>query len=116
VDLTPRNAATATVAKVSAEEGKRLYELMGCVACHSNDGTIVGKVGPTWKNLFGSEVRLAGGGEALADETYLRESIKEPTAKIVAGFDKSEAGMPSYEGVINDPQIEALILYIKTLR
>ncbi|HEV8544140.1 MAG TPA: cytochrome c, partial [Verrucomicrobiae bacterium] len=116
VDLTPRNAATATVAKVSAEEGKRLYELMGCVACHSNDGTIVGKVGPTWKNLFGSEVRLAGGGKALADETYLRESIKEPTAKIVAGFDKSEAGMPSYEGVINDPQIEALILYIKTLR
>lgn len=90
---------------------------MGCVACHSNDGTIVGKVGPTWKNLFGSEVRLAGGGgKVLADEAYLRESIKEPAAKIVTGFEKSEAGMPSYEGVITDPQIEALILYIKTLR
>ena len=89
---------------------------MGCVACHSTDGSMLGKVGPTWKGLFGSEVALAGGAKILADEGYLRESIREPAAKIVLGFEKSDTSMPSYEGVISDAQIEALLLYIKTLR
>lgn len=115
VDLAPKTAGAAEVAKVSAEEGKRVAEMMGCVACHSTDGTVVGKVGPTWKGLFGSQVLFADSGAAVADEAYLRESIKEPAAKVVRGFEKSEAGMPSYEGVISDAQIEALILYLKTL-
>jgi hypothetical protein len=34
----------------------------------------------------------------------------------VKGFDKSDTGMPSYQGVINDAQVEALILYIKSLK
>ncbi len=116
VDLTPRNPTAAVATPVTAEEGKRIAELMGCVACHSADGSTLGKVGPTWKGLFGHEVVFADGGKTIANETYLRESIKEPTAKVVRGFDKSDAGMPSYEGVISDAQIEALILYIKSLR
>ena len=51
----------------------------------------------------------------MADENYLREAIKEPAAKIAAGFDKSDTGMPSYEGVITDAQIEAFVLYLKSL-
>jgi hypothetical protein len=35
---------------------------------------------------------------------------------VVRGFEKSDTGMPSYEGVLSDAQIEALILYIKTLK
>ena len=107
-------AAAAT--QVTVEEGKRIAELMGCVACHSADGSTLGKVGPTWKGLFGNEVVFADGGKTTANEAYLRESIKEPTARVVRGFDKSDAGMPSYEGVISDAQTEALILYIKSLR
>ncbi|HEY2953542.1 MAG TPA: DUF6797 domain-containing protein, partial [Verrucomicrobiae bacterium] len=61
VDLTPKAIKAATVTRASAEEGKRVAELMGCVACHSNDGTVVGKVGPTWKGLFGSQVVFADG-------------------------------------------------------
>jgi len=34
----------------------------------------------------------------------------------VKGFEKSDTAMPTYEGLISDAQIEALILYIKTLR
>ncbi len=116
VDLTPRNPTAAVATPVTAEEGKRIAELMGCVACHSADGSTLGKVGPTWKGLFGHEVVFADGSKTIANEAYLRESIKEPTAKVVRGFDKSDAGMPSYEGVISDAQIEALILYIKSLR
>jgi mono/diheme cytochrome c family protein len=116
VDLSPRAADLAAPVVVSAEEGRRLSELMGCVACHSTDGSTVGKVGPSWKGLSGGKVLLAGRSEVTADDAYLRESIREPAAKIVSGFEKSDTAMPSYEGVITDAQIESLILYIKTLR
>jgi len=117
VDLAPRRTQVATAATPkTVEEGKRLAELMGCVACHSADGSTLGKVGPSWKGLFGSERELVGGGRALADEAYLRESIKEPAVKVVRDFEKSDTGMPSYEGVITDEQIEALVLYLKALK
>ena len=91
-------------------------ELMGCVACHSNDGSLVGKVGPSWKGLFASQRPIVGGAKVVADEAYLRESIKEPAAKVVSGFEKNDTGMPSYEGIMTESQIEALILYIKSLK
>jgi mono/diheme cytochrome c family protein len=116
VDLTPRAAAAAANTPVTVDEGRRISELMGCVACHSNDGSLVGKVGPSWKGLFGSQRQIVGGGRVAADEAYLRESIKEPTARVVSGFEKNDTGMPSYEGVISESQIEALILYIKSVK
>ncbi|MBL9138439.1 MAG: cytochrome c [Verrucomicrobiales bacterium] len=118
VDLTPRDPSriAAIPAPVTVEEGRRLAELMGCAACHSIDGTTLGKVGPTWKGLFGSERHFADGTRAPAFEEYLRQSIREPAARIVQGFDKSDAGMPSYEGVLTDAQIEALVLYVKSVR
>jgi mono/diheme cytochrome c family protein len=61
-------------------------------------------------------VALADGKKAVADESYLRESILEPAAKVVRGFEKSETSMPSYEGVLSSAQIEALVAYIKGLR
>jgi cytochrome c2 len=89
---------------------------MGCTACHSTDGVAGPKVGPTWKGLFGSQREFKGGEPAIADEAYLRESMLEPTARVVLGFEKNDTGMPSYAGVITDAQIQALILYLKTLK
>ena len=116
VDLTSKNKRAEANTPVNAAEGKRLAELMGCAACHSVDGSLLGKVGPSWKGLFASERTFADGSKGVADEAYLRQSIREPTAKVVRGFDKSDTGMPSYEGVMTDAQMEAVILYIKTVR
>jgi mono/diheme cytochrome c family protein len=116
VDLTPRAAVAQIAAPVTVEEGRRVAELMGCVACHSIDGSTVGKVGPTWKGLFTSQRLFQDGTKTVANEDYLRESIREPAKRVVSGFEKSDTGMPSYEGVISDAQIEALVLYIKTLK
>ncbi|MDB6005090.1 MAG: hypothetical protein JWR15_2077, partial [Prosthecobacter sp.] len=84
VDLTPRKAAAVATVKATAEEGERLYQMYGCMACHSTDGTLVGKVGPSWKGLYGSEREIAKGekGKFKADEAYLRESITNPSAKV----------------------------------
>lgn len=116
VDLTPRRAVKQEVAPVSADEGQRLSEMMGCVACHSIDGSTLGRVGPSWKGLYGARRRFGDRTEVTADADYLRESIRMPSLKVVEGFETSDTGMPSYEGVLTDPQIESLILYIETLR
>ncbi|MDI1314799.1 cytochrome c [Prosthecobacter sp.] len=118
VDLTPRKAAAVATVKATAVEGERLYQMYGCMACHSTDGTLVGKVGPSWKGLYGSEREIAKGekGKFKADEAYLKESITNPSAKVVKGFEKFDTGMPIYSGILNDGQIESLILYIKSLK
>ncbi|MSU37293.1 MAG: c-type cytochrome [Pedosphaera sp.] len=117
IDLMPRKAPGGiALAPASAEEGGRVSELMGCVACHSADGSTIGRVGPTWKGLYGSPRVFVDRSKALADEAYLRESIWEPSRRVVTGFEKSDTGMPSYEGVLSEGQIESLVLYIKSLR
>ncbi len=90
--------------------GKQLYQSKGCSACHSIDGSP--SVGPTWKGVFGSEVPLSDGKQVLADENYIRESILVPGAKIVRGFPNV---MPTFQGILTDPEIDALIAYIKSL-
>jgi cytochrome c2 len=117
VDLTPRKVVAAAVAKPTKEEGEKIYQMMGCIACHSTDGALYGKVGPTWKGLFGSERLLAKGGDkCIADEAYIKESIQNPSAKIVKGYEKFDTGMPIYAGVLTDSQIESIILFIKSLK
>ena len=51
-----------------------------------------------------------------ADDGYIRESILEPTAKVVTGFGRTGMGMPSFAGVLTEQQIESVILYIKSLK
>ena len=116
VDLTPKAVVARVMAPASADEGRRVYNSFGCAACHSTDGTMLGKVGPSWKGLFGSDRKFADGSTIRADETYLKQSILEPSAKVVKGFEKAEAGMPIYGGVLNDSQLESLVMFIKTLR
>ncbi len=118
VDLSPRplTEESATSA-VSAAEGRRIYQLYGCMACHAIDDSTVTRLGPSWKGLFGSSRTYAKGVlRATADEAYLRESILEPAAKVVTGYERGESGMPSYAGVLNDRQVESVILFIQTLK
>ena len=120
VDLTPRAAVAQARGPVSVEEGRRLSQVLGCVACHSPEGMDIFHVGPTWKGLFGSERPIVTGPKQTrkhrVDEAYLRESILEPSAKVVSGFERGEYAMPSYAGVVNESQLESLVLYIKSLR
>jgi cytochrome c oxidase subunit 2 len=47
-----------------------------------------------------------------ADENYVRESILNPTAKIVKGF---KPVMPTFQGIVSDEQLNALVAYVKSL-
>jgi cytochrome c oxidase subunit 2 len=104
------DAANLLARMPPAEAGERLLRTRGCVQCHSVDGTA--KVGPSLDRLIGHPVVLRGGETITADENYVRESILEPQAKIVAGF---EPVMPTYKGKIKDEEITALIAYLKAM-
>jgi cytochrome c oxidase subunit II len=90
--------------------GQLLVSANGCAACHSINGAA--GIAPTWLGLFGHEVELTNGTVVVADDAYLAESIREPQAKIVAGFETQL--MPTY-GFTED-QISDIVAYIKTLK
>jgi len=92
------------------EAGQKLYQIRGCQQCHSVDGTA--KTGPSLLGVFGHTQALADGSSIVADENYIRESILEPVAKVVAGY---EPVMPTYQGRIKDEEITAIIEYLKSL-
>jgi len=96
--------------RAPVELGEALYAERGCNACHSIDGTR--GVGPTLAGLWGKTEELQNGETVQVDEDYLRESILEPGVKIVATYPPS---MPSFQGLLNEDEIAALIAYIKSL-
>jgi mono/diheme cytochrome c family protein len=92
-----------------ALEGRKLFLKYQCVSCHSADA---GARAPVLEGLFGQSVPLRDGRAVIADETYLRESILQPDAKIVAGY---EPIMPSYQGQLDEEEILKLVAFIKSL-
>ncbi len=90
------------------DRGMQLAQNRGCLGCHSVDGSDA--VGPTWRGLFGRETPLADGSTVQADQDYLRESILQPTAKVVEGY---QPVMPPYD--LGDEELDALIAYIESL-
>ena len=96
---------------VSLEDyGALLLKTKACLTCHTVDGST--GTCPTFKGVFSHEVLLTDGQRVVADENYIRESILDPRAKIVNGF---QPVMPTYQGVIKDRQIDAIVAYLKTL-
>ncbi len=90
-----------------ASGGHQLFMIMGCAACHTRPA-----VAPPLEGVAGSQVHLSDGRTVLAGDAYLRESIVDPNAKIVAGYSPV---MPSYRDHLSDAQIDGIIAYIKSI-
>ena len=89
--------------------GEQLFVNMNCMSCH-------GQWAPTLAGLYMSRVRLADGRTVQADDAYLRRSILDPGADIVAGYQANQSVlMPSFRGTLTEEQIDQLIEYIKSL-
>lgn len=93
-----------------AQTGEKLFGDLACSTCHKADTT--GR-GPTLVGLFGKAVTLEDGRAVEADEAYLRESIVNPRAKMVKGF---QPLMPTFQGLITEENLLLLIEYIKSLK
>jgi cytochrome c oxidase subunit 2 len=92
-----------------ASGGHRLFLSLGCATCHTDS---TDARAPRLAGLFGTRVLLAGGGLVVADEAYLRESILDPEAKVVSGF---QPIMPKFRGRLTEEDLIQLVAYIKSL-
>ena len=112
--LTPEDyerwlAGGVQAAKPAAEAGADLFASIGCNTCHVEGG---GGRAPSMRGVYGNPVQLANGQVVVADASYLRRSILEPPAELVAGY---QPIMPTYKGQISEENIFKLIAYIKSL-
>jgi len=90
-----------------AERGQKLFQSLGCNTCHRADALARG---PDLTGLFGRQVHLQGGTVLKADEAYIRQSILDPAAQVVQGY---EPIMPTFKGLVTEEGILDLIEYIK---
>ena len=89
--------------------GEELFRVKACNTCHrSNSATLA----PILHGAFGEQVELEDGSVAMVDENYIRESIINPTAKLVKGY---KPLMPTYKGQVTEEEVLQLISYIKSL-
>lgn len=93
-----------------AAAGEKLFAEKACITCHVANGT--GRA-PSLNGLYGAQVLLADGSTVAAEDAYIRESILQPNAKIVAGY---QPLMPTFQGQLTEEQILALTAYIKSLQ
>lgn len=105
-----RQEEAAAAAQTPEGRGKILAAQNGCQGCHTIDGSP--GTGPTWFGLYGKQEELADGSTITVDDEYIHESIVQPQAKIVAGFEG--VLMPAFD--FSDDQIADIIAYIKTLK
>jgi cytochrome c oxidase subunit 2 len=104
-------AESAPASDDPAERGAKVYELRGCVGCHTVNGSDA--VGPSWLGVYGSEKSLDDGTSVVADEAYIRNSIINPNEQVVEGF--APIMPPSYGEQLSEEEINDLIEYIKSL-
>jgi cytochrome c oxidase subunit 2 len=93
-----------------ALQGRKVFLKYRCISCHSADQNARA---PVLEGLYNQAVPLRDGQTVVADENYIRESILNPAAKIVAGYDPI---MPTFQGVISPEDLVAVIEYIRTLQ
>ncbi|MHB8652671.1 MAG: cytochrome c oxidase subunit II [Terriglobia bacterium] len=98
---------TGGVKNVSmAQSGAQLYQKLACITCHGTGRA------PAFNGIYGKPVKLTTGQTVTADEAYIRESIIEPSAKIVDGYNPI---MPTFKGQVSEEELLQLIAFIKSL-
>jgi cytochrome c oxidase subunit 2 len=92
-----------------ASNGQKLFQQLGCSTCHLATGQ--GR-GPSLVGIYGKPAPLTDGTTVIADDNYVRESILDPKAKVLAGF---QPIMPTFQGIVSEEQLLQLTAYIKSL-
>ncbi len=104
-----------------ALQGRKLFSKLQCVTCHAGESQAKA---PILEELYMKRIPIAfdkgsptvPGTTVLADENYLRESIRYPSAKIAQGFQYPSI-MPAYDdSLVSEDDLFQVISYIKSLR
>lgn len=111
----PAATSPSTLSPAQAlARGKKLYTADGCSGCHTLNGSA--SSGPTFKSLAGSKVALANGSTVTADDAYLAQSITDPDAQIVDGYQPGimSAAAAGLDLKARPDDVQALVAFIDT--
>lgn len=95
--------------------GRELFESTvlagqpGCITCHSRAAGEV-LVGPSLAGISGTAASRIPGTSA---REFLRESIRDPDAFVVDGFEPGR--MPNWGELLDEGQVDALVDYLLTV-
>lgn len=103
-------AAPAAVSGDAVDRGRELFASMGCEACHGLAGEA--KIGPPLNGVAGDVRTFEDGSSGIADDGYLRRSIVDPQAQVVAGYPGS---MPSFEPLLAPEDLDALVAFLRSI-
>lgn len=107
--------ATVPVGGKKILPGLGIVKNNGCIACHSIDGTKI--VGPSFKGIYGEKTTVLVNGkeqQVIVDDNYILESVYEPNAKIVKGYQPNM--MQPFKDIITKEQVKDIVAYIKSLK
>lgn len=91
--------------------GKKLYTKLGCVACHSIDGSP--KLAPSFKGIYGKKEELVDGSFVMVDDERIKNKLLNPQQKVTKGYAPI---MPTFQGRVSEREISGIISYIKALK
>ena len=99
------SGALAQAGLAGATTGEQIFTAAGCAGCHTlSKAGATGTIGPSLNDLANS------GDIKGSPEDYVRQSVLDPDAVVVSGF---QAGvMPSFKGKLSDKQVQALVKYL----
>ncbi|NYT59249.1 c-type cytochrome [Alcaligenaceae bacterium] len=117
VASTLSNEASAAVLPVSVSTdpamlGEKLVQDLGCLACHAKNEKKI--VGPGWGGLYGSQATLTDGSTVEVDDDYLIKAMRTPDVQVVFGYPPGL--MPSYDALINEHDMNAILAYLHSLQ
>jgi cytochrome c oxidase subunit 2 len=93
-----------------AAEGSVYFHDLGCSGCHEGSQVIHA---PSLTGIYGQPVPLASGQVVVANDDYIRDCILQPAKNVPQGY---QPIMPSYQGLVSEEKIIALIAYVKSQR
>ncbi len=105
-----QQAAQRALAGDARARGEQVFQQY-CAVCHTLDGSP--SIGPSLQGLLGREVLLEDGRTITADEAYIRESILDPQAKIVAGYPPVMPG--TFQQALSAEDLDALVQFLLQL-
>jgi mono/diheme cytochrome c family protein len=114
-------AVAAYVASVAGKEveggpaggtGEALFAQLGCQSCHSLEGAK--GTGPPLNGIAGKPRKLADGKTAVANDAYLIESIRDPDAKIMQGYQPGVMTAVVRKNQVAEADARKLVQFIKS--
>jgi cytochrome c oxidase subunit 2 len=96
----------------AAAQGLKALKTLGCLGCHTLDGTR--GVGPSFKGLVGSRQAVVTAGQErtiAVDASYVRQYILDPNQDVVKGYSPI---MPKIK--MDDQTLESIVAYLESLK